>query len=108
MSISGNRAWRWIGLVVLAALLLAAPSDGALDLAKALALGVYFLAFVARSPCRSGAAYPFTHGFRSNACSVAQPEAGTASAAGAPETAPSTRLPSTLSAPAATSRSARG
>lgn len=103
-----RRGWRIAGLALLAAGLYAAPSGGALGLAKLLALGFYFLVFVVRSPCRSGAAYPFAHGFRRGAgCGVSLQE-GTMSAGAAEETAPSTRLPSTRTAPEATSRSARG
>lgn len=105
---NARRACRIAGLLALAGGLYAAPSGGALGLAKLLALGGYFLVFVARSPCRAGAAYPFAHGFRSGAgCPVAR-QPGTTSAGAADATAPSTRLPATRTAPEATSRSARG
>lgn len=106
----GGWIWRIAGLSGLAAVVFAAPSDGAIVLAKLLALCAYFFAFVARSPCRSGAAYPFAHGFRDGAsCSAASAaEEGTASVPGATAPAPSTRLPSTRTASEAMSRSARG
>jgi hypothetical protein len=88
-----RRACTIAGLLALAAGLYAAPSGGALGLAKLLALGCYFLVFVARSPCRSGAAYSFAHGFRPGAGCPAARQEGTTSAGAAEETAPSTRLP---------------
>jgi len=102
--------WRAAGLLALSVLLLATPFDGALGLAKLLAFAVYLCVFALPSPCRSGTAYPFAHGFRRGAgCSArAQPEEGTASAGAGAKTAPSTRLPSAVTAPDATSRSARG
>jgi hypothetical protein len=103
-----RRAWRIAGLLALAVGLYVAPSGGALGLAKLLAVGCYFLVFVARSPCRSGAAYPFAHGFRSGAGCPVSRQPGTTSAGVADATAPSTRLPAIRTAPEATSRSARG
>lgn len=102
--------WRAAGLLSLGVLLLATPFDGALGLAKLLAFAVYLCVFALPSPCKSGAAYPFGHGFRPGAgCPrPSQPEEGTASAGSGEEAAPSTRLPSAVTAPEATSRSARG
>lgn len=110
MASGGRWKWRAAGLVLLAALMIATPFDGAFGLAKLLALALYLCVFALPSPCRSGAAYPFRHGFRQGAgCSVAtQAENGTTSAGPDSATAPSTRLPSTQTAPDATSRSAIG
>lgn len=108
---------RWVdwgaratGLLALAILIVATPFDGALGLAKLLAFGVYLCWFALPSPCKGGASYPFGHGFRPDAgCPrQVQPEEGTASAGCSDGLAPSTRLPSTLTAPEATSRNARG
>lgn len=107
-----RRRWTWraAGLLIFSGALLATPSDGALGLAKLLAFAAGLCLFAVPSPCRSGAAYPFSHGFRRGAgCPLpAQPEEGTVSAGAGAQTAPSTRLPSALTAPEATSRSARG
>lgn len=105
-----NWTWRAAGLLSLAVVLLATPFDGALGLAKLLAFAVYLCVFALPSPCKGGASYPFGHGFRRGAgCPRPdQPEEGTASADPGEELAPSTRLPSALTEPEATSRSARG
>ncbi len=111
----GHWAIRTGAFLLLAAATLATPFDGALGLAKILAWAVYLCVFALPSPCRSGAAYPFRHGFRpAAACSVSpaelqdQPDEGTTSAGPATAAAPSTRLPSIRTAPDATSRSASG
>lgn len=108
----GHWAVRAGAFFLLAAATLATPFDGALGLAKILAWALYLCVLALPSPCRGGAAYPFRHGFRPGAaCSVSpavQRDEGTTSAGPEATDAPSTRLPSTRTAPDATSRSASG
>lgn len=106
----GRWGLRLLGAALLAAVLAVTPSDGALGLVKLFAVAAYLCMLAAPSPCRSGGAYPFRHGFRAGAgCGApGQSSDGTVNAASEAGTAPSTRLPSTTSAPEATSRNARG
>ncbi len=103
-------SWRAAALLALAVVLAATPSDGALGLAKLMAAAVGLCVFALPSPCKGGAVYPFGHGFRPGAgCPRPdQPEEGTMSAGSGADAAPSTRLPTTDTAPEATRRSARG
>lgn len=99
---------------LLIAATLAFPSDGVLGLAKIFAWAAFLCCFALPSPCKSGAAYPFRHGFRPGAaCSVELSRSGgqgegTTSAGPATVVAPSVRLSATRTAPDATSRSASG
>jgi hypothetical protein len=106
---------RIAAFALLAAVTYRAPSDGALGLLKILAWAAYLCVLALPSPCKSGAAYPFGHGFRrGGACRVPiagfadQSESGAISTEVEAVLAPSTRLPSARTAPDATSRSAMG
>ncbi|PWB81100.1 MAG: hypothetical protein C3F11_16175 [Methylocystaceae bacterium] len=86
--------------LLLAAATLATPLDGAFGLAKILGWAAFLCLFILPSPCRSGAAYPFRHGFRAGAaCAIApsgdQGAEGTTSAGADPVAAPRVRFPAT-------------